>query len=154
PALTRVEHESQAASLVSTGTVCAVITYHSFAVANGMSYVPFNSTVGLNETSSFGLSQYASLTTQIIVSTGSLTSVKAAPVLFGVTIPSNAPNPELGAAFVHLLLSPLGSSIIAKGGAFQPIFPGWTNAPSAVPSVLAPDIAPMPAWVSGYLAPT
>jgi len=36
--------------------------------------------------------------------------------------------------------------LLAAGGAFQPIFPGWADNPSAVPSVLAPDVTALPPW--------
>jgi len=152
--LTKLEHEGEAASLLSTGVLSAVITYRSYAVVNGLSYVPFNPIVGLASNNSTALTDYAKLSTSIISASGALAKVAPAPVLFAVTVPSNAPNPALGAAFIHLLLSPQGSAILAdaaQGGAFTPIFPGWTDNPSAVPSVLAPDVAPLPGWAQAIL---
>jgi hypothetical protein len=64
----------------------------------------------------------------------------------------NAPNPTLGAAFLHLLLSPQGAAILSQGGAFTPIFPGWSDHPGAVPSVLAPDVVGLPTWAASILA--
>jgi ABC-type Fe3+ transport system substrate-binding protein len=63
----------------------------------------------------------------------------------------NAPNPSLGEAFLHLLLSPQGAAILSEGGAFTPIFPGWTDNPKAVPSVLSPDVTSLPSWASALL---
>jgi molybdate/tungstate transport system substrate-binding protein len=151
PTTTRAEHESQAAELIDTGVVSAVITYRSYAVANHLHFVSFNSTVGLNATSPAALADYRDLTTTIETASGGTASVGAAPVVFAVTVPSDAPNPELGAAFVHLLLSPQGEAILSAGGAFTSIFPGWADRPSAVPSLLAPDVVPMPAWASAEL---
>ncbi len=150
-ATTKIEHESQAASLIKTGVVSALITYRSYAVVNHLSFVSFNSTVGLQSNSTYSLAQYAGISTSIVSSSGSFVSVYAAPVLFAVTVPSNAPNPALGAAFVHLLLSPQGDAIISTGGAFTPIFPGWSDNPKAVPSVLAPDVTALPSWASALL---
>ncbi len=152
PSLTRIEHESEAAELLSTGVVSALITYRSYAIANHLSYVPLNPIVGLAANNTTALSDYATLSTQILSSTGSLERVRPAPVLFAATVPTNAPNPALGAAFLHLLVSPQGSSILAAGGAFTPYFPAWTNNATGVPSILAPDVTPMPAWASAYLA--
>jgi len=152
PSTTVIEHESQAATLLNTGVVSAMITYRSYAVVNHLSFVSFNPIVGLQANNSTALSDYAKLSTTIVSSSGSLASVEAAPILFSVTVPANAPNPALGAAFLHLLLSPQGSAIISAGGAFTPIFPGWSNDPSAVPSVLAPDVTTLPAWASPYLS--
>jgi molybdate/tungstate transport system substrate-binding protein len=151
PSTTHIEKESQAATLVKTGVVSAVITYRSYAVVNHMTYVPFDPIVGLAANTTSALADYAPLSTTIVSSTGGTESVGAAPVLFAVTVPLDAPNPSLGAAFVHLLLSPQGAAILSEGGAFTPIFPGWSDHPSAVPSVLAPDVTGLPSWASSIL---
>ena len=143
---TIIEHESHAAALLAAGTVSAVITYRSYAVVNDLSYVSFNPIVGLFANNSTALNDYSKISTMITPSLGVLQKVVPAPVLFAVTVPLNAPNPALGAAFVHLLLSPQGGALLAAGGAFQPIFPGWADNPSAVPSVLAPDVTALPPW--------
>jgi len=153
--ITKLEHESQAATLIATGVISAAITYRSYAVVNGLSFVSFNPIVGLGENTSGALADYAKLSTSIISASGGLEKVAPAPVLFAVTVPANAPNPALGAAFLHLLLSPEGSDILAdaaQGGAFTPIFPGWSDDPSAVPSVLAPDVVPLPGWAQAILS--
>jgi len=146
---TLIEHESHAAALLAAGTVSAVITYRSYAVVNGLDYVSFNPIVGLQSNSSVALADYAKLSTLITPALGVFTKVVPAPVLFSVTVPSNAPNPDLGAAFIHLLLSPQGAAILndsAQGGAFTPIFPGWSDNPSGVPTELVPDVTGLPAW--------
>ncbi len=151
-ATTLPEHESDAASLLNTGVVSALITYRSYAVVNHLSFVSMNPIVGLASNNSTALADYAKLSTTIVASSGGLASVVPAPVLFAVTIPSNAPNPTLGAEFIHLLLSPQGDAILAQGGAITPIFPGWSDHPSEVPSVLAPDVVALPAWASAFLS--
>jgi molybdate/tungstate transport system substrate-binding protein len=148
---TKLEHESQATTLLNTGVVSALITYKGFAVTGCPAYVAFNPIVGLEANNTTALADYAKLSTTIVGSTGSFETVVPAPILFSVTVPSNAPNPALGAAFVHLLLSPQGDAILSANGAFVPIFPGWSNDPSAVPSVLAPDVVPLPSWASPFL---
>jgi molybdate/tungstate transport system substrate-binding protein len=152
PSITRIEHESQAAALVKDGVVSAVITYRSYAIANHLSYVSFNPIVGLSANNTTALADYATLSTEILSSSDTLERVHAAPVLFAATVPLNAPNPALGEAFLHLLVSPQGAAVLSAGGAFSPIFPAWTNNVSAVPSVLAPDVTPMPSWASLLLA--
>jgi len=151
PATTIIEHESQAATLVKTGVVSALITYRAYAILNHLSYVSFDPIVGLYANTTTALQDYAKLSTQILTSSGGTTSVGPAPVLFSVTVPSNAPNPALGAAFLHLLLSPQGAALLGQEGAFTPIFPGWSDQPSAVPSVLAPDVTALPGWASALL---
>lgn len=151
PSTTIIEHESQAASLLNTGVVSAFITYRSYAVVNHLPFVSFNPIVGLSSNNSTALSEYAKLSTTIFSAAGTYATVAPAPILFAVTVPSNAPNPALGAAFVHLLLSPQGAAILSSGGAFTPIFPGWADHPNAVPPVLAPDVTSLPSWASPFL---
>ena len=152
PSRTILEHESQAATLVTTGVVSALITYRSYAVVNHLHYETMNPIVGLGANNSTALADYAGLSTVLYGgSPGTFSTVHAAPVLFAACVPSTAPNPALGAAFLHLLLSPEGSAILSQGGAFNPIFPGWIDHESAAPSVLAPDVVPMPSWASAIL---
>ncbi len=152
PAITVGEHESEAASLLKTGVVSSLITYRAFAIANDLSYVSLNPIVGLGANNTTALHDYQQLTTEILSSTGSLTPVKPAPVLFAATVPLNAPNPALGVEFLDLLISPQGEAVLSAGGAFTPIFPAWTDAPANVPPVLAPDVTTLPAWAQGYLS--
>jgi molybdate/tungstate transport system substrate-binding protein len=152
PSRALIEHESQAATLLNTGVVSALITYKSYAVVNHLHYVPMNPIVGLGANNSTALADYAKLSTTIFGSSpGTFQTVVPAPILFAVTVPLNAPNPTLGADFVHVLLSPQGSAILAAGGAFTPIYPGWSDAPSRVPSILAPDVTSLPGWASAFL---
>jgi molybdate/tungstate transport system substrate-binding protein len=151
PATTILEHESQAADLITTGLVSAVITYKAVAVQNHLPYVLLNPIVGLGANNSTALGMYAHLSTQIIGSSGALTSVVPAPILFAATVPTNAPNPALGALFLHLLLSPQGSAILAQDDAWTPIFPGWCPTPSAVPGLLQPDVTALPSWATPFL---
>jgi molybdate/tungstate transport system substrate-binding protein len=146
-----LEHESQAASLINTGTVSALITYKAVAVQNNLHYVLLNSTVGLGANTSAALAAYAKLSTEVIGSSGGLVSVVPAPILFAATVPLNAPNPALGALFLHLLLSPQGSAFLAEDGAWTPIFPGWSPTPSALPGILQPDVTALPAWAQPFV---
>jgi molybdate/tungstate transport system substrate-binding protein len=152
PSVTKLEKEGQAASLLSTGVVSSLITYRAYAALNHLTYVTLDPIVGLEANNSTALADYAKLSTTVLSSSGGTEDVSPAPVLFAVTVPTNAPNSALGAAFLHLLLSPQGEALLARDGAFTPVFPGWADTPSAVPSVLAPDVAPMPAWAASYLA--
>ncbi len=152
--LTLPEHESQAATLVETGVVSSVITYRAFAVANvgpDLAYVSFNPIVGLFANDTTALNDYAKLSTSIITSTGGLATVHPAPVLFSITVPLNAPNSAIGIDFILLLLSPTGQSIISKNGGFTPIYPAWSDDPSAVPGLLGTEVVPLPGWAQTIL---
>ncbi len=150
PATTVIELEAQAAALVRSGVVSAVITYQSYAIANHLTYVPLDPIVGLSANSSAALHDYAALSTKILSSTGALTTVVPAPILFAATVPLNAPNPALGAAFLELLVSYQGERILTQDG-WVPIAPAWTDHPGAVPPVLAPEVTGLPSWAGGFL---
>jgi molybdate/tungstate transport system substrate-binding protein len=151
PSMAILEHESAAALDLSSNVVSAVITYKSAAISDHLAYFPFDPIVGLFANNTTALSDYGMLSTSVIGSTGALVTVVPAPVLFGITVPSNAQNPALGAAFIHLLLSPAGAAIISQDGAFTPIFPAWSDDVSAAPSVLQPDLVPLPMWAATIL---
>jgi molybdate/tungstate transport system substrate-binding protein len=151
PSTTRTELESQASTLVSTGVVCAVITYRSYAVAHHMAFVRFDPIVGLESTTARALANYANVSTVVLNAQGGESTVHAAPILFAATVPSDATNATLGALFVHLLLSPQGGAVLSAGGAFDPVVPGWIDRPASAPPLLAPDVVPLPAWTGAFL---
>lgn len=149
PSTTRVEPETAAATLIETHAVAAFIIYQSYAVAHHLSYVPLDPRVSLGALDPADVAFYAHASTTILASNGSI-PVTGAPVAFSVTVPVNAPNATLGLAFVHLLLSPEGSALIQAAG-FVPVFPGWVDRPSAVPSILAPDVVPLPSGLAAMI---
>ncbi len=59
------------------------------------------------------------------------------PIIYGLSIPNNAPHPELGAEFIEFLLSPAGQQILSEQ--WQPsIDPAEVDRAEAVPASLAP----------------
>ncbi len=59
------------------------------------------------------------------------------PIVYGITVPSDAPHPDLAVEFVKLLLSDEGAKSLEKGF-FTPIRPGLTPDIDAVPPSLRP----------------
>ena len=56
------------------------------------------------------------------------------PIYYGLTIPSNAPHPELAEKFIQFLLNGQGKTDFEQ--AYQPVFsPSYTDNISAVPQV-------------------
>ncbi|MCI4340295.1 MAG: substrate-binding domain-containing protein, partial [Thermoplasmata archaeon] len=142
PTTTRVEQESNVASLIASHTIALFITYRSYAISHGLSYVDFAPQVGLGSTDSTDITYYAQASTTIQPASGT-TVVHGAPVLFSVTVPHNAPNATLGLAFVHTVLSPAGQAILLADG-LTPIFPGWCDQLAAAPPWLVPDLVALP----------
>ena len=149
PSTTKLESETAVASLISTHAISLFITYRSYAVSHGLSFVDFAPSVGLGATDATDMAYYAQASTTISPTTGTQV-VHGSPVLFSVTVPTNAPNATLGDLFVHVLLSPAGDAILAADG-LTPIFPGWCDDPSLVPGLLAPDVLALPSALQSQL---
>ncbi len=143
PTTTRLEPESNVASLIQSHTIALFITYRSYAVSHGLSYVDFDPKVGLGSTDPSALDFYAQASTTIQPASGTQT-LHGAPVLFSVTVPRNAPNATLGIAFVHIVLSPAGQAILLSDG-LSPIFPAWCDRLTDAPPWLVPDLVALPA---------
>ncbi len=149
PTTTRVEPETAVATLLATHAVSAFITYRSYAVSHDLSYVSLDPRVGLGSVDNASLAYYAQASTTILGAAGPVL-VTGAPVLFAATVPSNAPDPALGAAFIDYLVSPAGARLILLNG-FTPIGPGLADHPSLLPPPLVPDTAPLPAPLDALL---
>ncbi len=149
PTTTRVEPETAVATLIATHVVSAFITYRSYAVSHGLSFVPLDDQVGLGSTAPADLTYYAQASTTILSGSGPRV-VTGAPVLFAATVPSNAPDPDLGAAFIDYLLSPAGSALLSTDG-FAPVVPGFADTTSTLPPILVPDTIPLPAALGSLL---
>ncbi|HEV2428600.1 MAG TPA: substrate-binding domain-containing protein [Thermoplasmata archaeon] len=143
PTYTKVEPETQAATLLGQHQISTFLIYRSYAIQHHLSYVTLDPRVGLGGLNASDVAFDARVSTEILASTGGDVRVTGAPVVFAVSVPTSAPNASLGEAFIHLLLSPQGEALLTQGG-FDAIFPGWTDRPSAVPGLLAPDLVPMP----------
>jgi molybdate/tungstate transport system substrate-binding protein len=58
-----------------------------------------------------------------------------APIVYGITVPAEADNPAAGVAFLELLMSERGNSIMEES--FQePVVPALTPAPGDLPEEL------------------
>lgn len=139
----RIEPESQAATILGNHTVSAFLIYRSYAVAHRLAYVPLNGSVGLGDRSPGAIAFDAQAATSILAAGGTTTKVTGAPVAFAVTVPSNAANASLGIAFVQYLFSPAGTALLVSNG-FDPVSPGWSDHPAAVPPELRPDVTSFP----------
>ena len=142
-ATTRVEPEAQAATLLASHTVQAFIIYRSFAVTHHLTFVDLDPSVNLGSLSPDAITFDARASTSILSSSGATELVTGAPVAFAATVPTSANNASLGEAFIAFLLSPAGATLATSDG-FSPVFPGWSDHPSAAPPALQPFLIPLP----------
>jgi len=153
-AVTKFVSENVAATALSTGEVSTFLIYRSYALADHLSYVNLNSSVDLGSTTPTDVALYSSVQTTEL--SGTSTSVKSgAPVLFALTVPSNAPDSPLGVAFAAFLLSNATAPTWAADG-FIPLAPLWTDSASHLPAALAGSppagVAPLPSYLTALLA--
>jgi molybdate/tungstate transport system substrate-binding protein len=142
--------ETQAAALLGTHAVGAFFVYRSYAQASGLRYVDLAPEVDLGATNDTAIAFDARAATTIVGAAGP-SVVRGAPVLFGVTVPSNAPDAFVGELFVAFLLSPRTSATLAASG-FAPLGRAWTDRAPELPVVLAGLADPLPAGLAGAIA--
>jgi molybdate/tungstate transport system substrate-binding protein len=145
----KVEPETQVASLLSAHTVQVFITYRSYAITHHLSFVAFDPRVGLGMFDAADIAYYSHASTAILTSAGGTEVVTGAPVAYSVTAPSNAPNATLGDLFVTTLLSPAGATILTADG-FTPITPAYLQG-TGIPATLVPEGVPLPSSLTGLL---
>jgi molybdate/tungstate transport system substrate-binding protein len=150
PTTTRVEPETQVASLLATHTVTAFITYRSYALTHHLSFVNLSASVNLGSFDPSDLATYAGASTTILNATGATSLVTGAPVAFSATVPKNAPNATLGALFIHLALSPQGEALLAQDG-FTTIVPGYSYGSGVLPAMIAPEVVPLPSALAAEI---
>lgn len=68
---------------------------------------------------------------------GEQTTISGKPIIYGITIPENAPHPNLATAWIKFLLGSEGQEIMKRNGQ-PPISPGFTNDRSKLPNELKP----------------
>lgn len=83
--------------------------------------------------------EYADFYKQVQVITSSGNIITAKPIVYGVTIPRNAENPDLAVEFIEMLLNATGQSILNENGQI-PIMPAVCNDKELLPNALKPYV--------------
>ena len=81
---------------------------------------------------------------KVTIHAGSLGTLTAKPIIYGLTIPSTAPDAALGQKFISFVLSPQGQAIMRSNG-FVVISPALASSQASVPASLQPLTTPWPA---------
>jgi tungstate ABC transporter binding protein WtpA len=113
---------------VKEGKVDYAFEYVSVAKQNGLKYIDLPAEIDL---SSLALeSSYAKVRVETQKS-GVTAYYAGSPIIYGVTVPSNAETPELGIEFIKLLLSADGQKILSDDGQ-EPLSPvlGYGSVPA------------------------
>jgi len=107
-------------ALLETKTVDYVFEYASVAVQHKLDFIDLPDSINLGNPD---LSMFYEKATMMIQGTepGKMIEIKGEPMIYGFTIPDNAPNPELAGAFARFLTTPGGGSRILAAMGQKPM---------------------------------
>jgi molybdate/tungstate transport system substrate-binding protein len=121
--------EVELTSALETGEIDYFYIYRSVAEQNDFKYVELPPEIDLSSL------DYADNYSKVQVEMANGEVVTGSPIVYGVTIPRNAENPELAAEFVKLLLEEPGQQIFIKNGQ-PPIVPAIAEGKDKMPDEL------------------
>jgi molybdate/tungstate transport system substrate-binding protein len=125
------ETETSLIAALQSGQIDYLAVYRSDALQHHFKYINLPPQISLSDPAL--AKTYATVSTQ--GATGSI--VKAKPIIYGVTVPTNAPDAALGQQFVAFLLGPRGQAIMRANG-FVILSPGLASSQSLLPASLQP----------------
>jgi len=128
-------------ALLQSGEIDYAFEYRSVAVQHDLEFVELPDEINLSRT------EYADFYAgaEVTISgkePGETITKRGAPIIYGLTIPKDAPHPELAAEFVAFVLGPAGQGILSELGQ-PPLVPavaqGWENLPEPLCSLTVPE---------------
>ncbi|HWE32576.1 MAG TPA: extracellular solute-binding protein [Solirubrobacteraceae bacterium] len=125
------ETETSLIAALQSGQIDYLAVYRSDALQNHFLYIHLPPQISLSDPAL--AKTYATVSTQ--GAPGS--SVKAKPIIYGLTVPTNAPDPTVGKQFVAFVLGPQGQAIMRANG-FVVLSPALASSESALPAPLRP----------------
>jgi molybdate/tungstate transport system substrate-binding protein len=131
PASSVAETETSLIGALQSGQLDYLAIYRSDALQHHFKYIGLPPQISLSDP--------ALAKTYAAVSSPGATgaSVKAKPIIYGLTVPTNAPDAALADQFVAFVLSPQGRAVM-RGNGFVVISPALASDQSALPSALRP----------------
>ncbi len=126
--------ETDLIALIETNTIDYFFIYRSVAEQHGLKYIQLPDAINLK--SPQFADHYASVTIELSgKEPGSFITKSGEPMVYGITIPSNAPHQRLAIRFVEFLLSDKGMEIMEKNG--QPsLVPAFSDSFNNIPESL------------------
>lgn len=130
------ETETSLLAALQSGQIDYLAIYRSNALEDHLNYISLPDQINLANPAQ--AAAYAKVT----INAGSLGNLTAKPIIYGLTIPSNAPDAALGQKFISFVLSPQGQAIM-RGNGFTVISPALAS--GTTPASLQALTTPWPA---------
>jgi len=125
--------ETDLIALLESGDMDYAFEYRSVAIQHGLNYVTLPPEINLSEPQL--ADAYREATVEVSGrEPGTTTTLVAVPIVYGLTIPRNAPHPDEAQAFVRFILGPEGQAILEEAGQ-SPLVPPLAT--GEVPAELA-----------------
>ncbi len=132
------ETETSLLAALQSGQIDYLAIYRSDALEEHLKYIALPAQINLSD------SAMAAAYAKVTIHVGSLGALTAKPIIYGLTIPSTAPDAALGAKFVSFVLSPQGQAIMRSNG-FVVISPALASSQASVPASVRILTTPWPA---------
>lgn len=126
--------ETSLISALQTGQIDYLAIYTSSAESHHLSYVPLPASINLSNPSEAKHYRQGTAQTDKGVLHG-------APLIYGITIPGNAPDSKLGREYIAFLLGPQGRKIMADSG-FGTFAKPWAQGMQHMPVALRDQVRP------------
>ena len=131
------ETETSLLGALQSGQIDYLAIYKSSALENHLKYIALPPQINLSDPA------MAAAYGKVSIHAGSLGTLTAKPIIYGMTIPTSAPNSALGKKFVSFVLSPAGQAIMRSDG-FVVISPALANPQDKVPASIKPRTTQWP----------
>jgi molybdate/tungstate transport system substrate-binding protein len=125
------ETETSLIAALQSGQLDYLAIYTSTAQEEHLKYISLPPQINLSDPAM--AADYA----KVSIHAGSLGTLTAKPIIYGLTIPASAPNAALGEKFIHFVLGPQGQAIM-HGNGFTVISPALANPQDKVPASIKP----------------
>jgi molybdate/tungstate transport system substrate-binding protein len=127
----------QLVALLESGEIDYASEYVSVAIQHDLQYVEYPPEIDLSD---IAFEDYYAQSTVDIPGTepGTTIAMIGAPVVYGVTIPTNTENPDLAIAFMEYLLGDKGQAVMSR------------NCQTPIAPALADDLSKLPAELQPY----
>jgi molybdate/tungstate transport system substrate-binding protein len=125
------ETETSLLAALQSGQIDYLAIYTSTAQEEHLKYIALPTQINLSDPAM--AAEYA----KVSINAGSLGTLTAKPIIYGLTIPASAPDAALGEKFISFVLGPQGQAIMRSQG-FVVISPALANPQGKVPASVKP----------------